>query len=136
MGNTRLPKHALNYKPRGRRDRGPPQERMVTRRCQNRSNDLIHGGRWWWLFYNINYFAQICLKNHWTSTLLFCWYFSSPGFCVLFHLLTGKLNLILRADVPSEILKIFSCFYSSWDGSSPPLFSTVCITTQSIRACT
>ena len=24
MDNTRLPKHALNYKPRGRRDRGPP----------------------------------------------------------------------------------------------------------------
>jgi len=25
--NTRLPKHALNYKPRGRRDRGRPRER-------------------------------------------------------------------------------------------------------------
>jgi len=24
MDNTRLPKHALNYKPRGRRDRGRP----------------------------------------------------------------------------------------------------------------
>jgi hypothetical protein len=29
--NTRLPKHALNYNPRGRRDRGRPR---------NRSNDL------------------------------------------------------------------------------------------------
>ena len=27
MDNTRLPKHALNYKPRGRRDRGRPMER-------------------------------------------------------------------------------------------------------------
>jgi hypothetical protein len=45
MGNTRLPKHALNYKPRGRRDRGRPQEKMSTRRCRNRSNDLIYGGR-------------------------------------------------------------------------------------------
>jgi len=27
MDNTRLPKHALNYKPRGRRDRGRPRER-------------------------------------------------------------------------------------------------------------
>src|SRR5215469_10119055 len=26
-GNTRLPKHALNYKPRGRRDRGRPRKR-------------------------------------------------------------------------------------------------------------
>ena len=26
MDNTRLPKHALNYKPRGRRDRGPPRK--------------------------------------------------------------------------------------------------------------
>jgi predicted ArsR family transcriptional regulator len=25
--NTRLPKHALNYKPRGRRDRGRPRKR-------------------------------------------------------------------------------------------------------------
>ena len=24
MDNTRLPKHALNYKPRWKRDRGPP----------------------------------------------------------------------------------------------------------------
>ena len=28
MDNTGLPKHALNYKPRGRRDRGPPRKRM------------------------------------------------------------------------------------------------------------
>ena len=27
MNNTRLPKHALNYKPRGRRDRGRPRKR-------------------------------------------------------------------------------------------------------------
>jgi len=27
MYNTRLPKHALNYKPRGRRDRGRPRKR-------------------------------------------------------------------------------------------------------------
>jgi len=45
MDNTRLPKHVLNYKPRGRRDRGRPQEKMATRRCRNRSNDLIYGGR-------------------------------------------------------------------------------------------
>jgi hypothetical protein len=27
MDNTRLPKHALNYKPRGKRDRGSPMKR-------------------------------------------------------------------------------------------------------------
>jgi len=27
MDNTRLPKHALTYKPRGRRDRGRPRKR-------------------------------------------------------------------------------------------------------------
>jgi len=27
MDNTRLPKYALNYKPRGRRDRGRPRKR-------------------------------------------------------------------------------------------------------------
>jgi len=27
MDNTRLPKHALNYKPRGRRDYGRPRKR-------------------------------------------------------------------------------------------------------------
>jgi hypothetical protein len=25
-----------------------PQEKMAMHRCQNGSNDLIHGGRWWW----------------------------------------------------------------------------------------
>ena len=45
MDNTRLPKYALNYKPRGRRDRRRPQETMAMRRCRSRSNDLIHGGR-------------------------------------------------------------------------------------------
>ena len=25
------------------------QETLATRRCRNRSNDLIHGERWWWL---------------------------------------------------------------------------------------
>ena len=43
MDNARLPKHALNYKPRGRKDRGRPRKRR-----RNRSNDLIHGGGWWW----------------------------------------------------------------------------------------
>ena len=28
MDNTKLPKHALNYKPRGRRDRGRPRKRL------------------------------------------------------------------------------------------------------------
>ena len=41
--NTRLPKHTLNYKPRGRS--WTPQETMATRRRRNGSNDLIHGGR-------------------------------------------------------------------------------------------
>jgi len=27
-----------------------PQETMAMRRCRNRSNDLIHGGSWWWIF--------------------------------------------------------------------------------------
>ena len=45
MDNTRLPKHALNYKPRGRRDRVPPQETMAMHRCLNWSNSLMHGGR-------------------------------------------------------------------------------------------
>ena len=30
MDNTRLPKHALNYKPRGRRDRERPRKRWQT----------------------------------------------------------------------------------------------------------
>ena len=46
--NTRLPKHALNYKPRGRRDRGRPRKRWQTCPCRNGSRDLMHGGRWWW----------------------------------------------------------------------------------------
>ena len=43
MDNTRLPKHALNCKPRRRRDRGRPRKRW---QCIDAgSNDLIHGGR-------------------------------------------------------------------------------------------
>jgi len=45
MDNTRLTKHALNYKRRGEKRSWTPQEKMATRRCRNRSNDLIHGGR-------------------------------------------------------------------------------------------
>ena len=45
MDNNRLPKHVLNYKPRGRRDRGHPRKQWQTRRCRNTSNDLMHGGR-------------------------------------------------------------------------------------------
>jgi hypothetical protein len=44
MDNNRLPKHALNYKPRGRRGRGDPR-REARRRCRNRSSDIMHGGR-------------------------------------------------------------------------------------------
>jgi hypothetical protein len=42
MDNTRLPKHALNYKPRPRS--WTPYEKMATGRCRDRSIDLIHGG--------------------------------------------------------------------------------------------
>ena len=45
MGNTRLPKHALNYKTSRKKRPWTPQETMAMRRCRNRSNDLIHGGR-------------------------------------------------------------------------------------------
>ena len=55
MDNTRLPKHALNYKPRGEMRSWTPQEKMATRRCRNSSNDLIHGGIWWWWFFNEKY---------------------------------------------------------------------------------
>jgi len=37
MDNTRLPKHALNYKPRGRRNGNASMPEQV--------QDLIHGGR-------------------------------------------------------------------------------------------
>ena len=42
--STRLPKYALTYKPRGRRDRGRPRKRWQRIDTGNRSNDLIHGG--------------------------------------------------------------------------------------------
>jgi len=32
-----------------------PQGTMAMRRCRNRSNDLIHGGRWGWLFQKQHY---------------------------------------------------------------------------------
>jgi len=40
MHSTRLPKHTLNYKPRGRRDRGRPRKRWQYVGCRNRSIDL------------------------------------------------------------------------------------------------
>jgi len=45
MDNTRLPKHALKYKTSRKKRPWTPQETMAMRRCRNRSNDLIHGGR-------------------------------------------------------------------------------------------
>ena len=38
MDNARLPKHALNYKPRGRRDRGRPRKR---RQCVDAGIDQM-----------------------------------------------------------------------------------------------
>ena len=58
MDNTRLPKHALNCKPRRRRDRGRPRKRW---QCIDAgSNDLIHGGRWWWWWWWWFFTAAIC----------------------------------------------------------------------------
>ena len=45
MDNTRLPKHALNYKPRGRRDRGRPRKRWQSVDSGTGQKKLIHGGR-------------------------------------------------------------------------------------------
>ena len=52
MDNNRLPKHALNYKPRGRRDRGRPRKGWQLS-MPEQSNDLIHGGRWWLFLYKL-----------------------------------------------------------------------------------
>jgi len=41
--STRLPKHKLQTQRKKRS--WTPQETMATRRCRNRSSDLIHGGR-------------------------------------------------------------------------------------------
>jgi hypothetical protein len=46
-----------------------PQEMTATRRCWNRSNDLIHGGRWWWLrlcFFPCQYQSTMPLHIHWS----------------------------------------------------------------------
>ena len=45
LDNTRLPKHVLNYKPRGRRDRGCPRKRWQRVDAGTGQRDLIHGGR-------------------------------------------------------------------------------------------
>jgi len=44
MDNTRLPKRPQLQTSRKKRS-WTPQETMAKRRCRNRSNDLIHGGR-------------------------------------------------------------------------------------------
>jgi hypothetical protein len=69
MDDTRLPKHALNYKPGS----WTPQGKMATRRCRNRSNDLIHGGRLLLLllFYNVTncfgmYLMYVRLSFHYS----------------------------------------------------------------------
>jgi len=45
MDNTRLPKHALNYKIRGRRDCGRPRKGWQRVGAGTGQVDLIHGGR-------------------------------------------------------------------------------------------
>ena len=45
MDNTRLPKHALNYKIRGRRDHGRPRKRWQRVGAGTGQVDLIHGER-------------------------------------------------------------------------------------------
>ena len=45
-----------------------PQETMAMRRCRNRSNDLIHGGRrrrwWWWWWWWWNVYIINCFRVH------------------------------------------------------------------------
>jgi len=56
----------------GKKGSRTPQETMATRRWRNRSNDLIHEGRWWWWWYVYNWAIVICTflpavfltKNH------------------------------------------------------------------------
>ena len=43
MDSTRLPKHALKYKPRGRRDRVRPRKRWQRIDAGTGQSDLIHG---------------------------------------------------------------------------------------------
>ena len=43
LDNIRLPKYTLNYKLRGRRDRGRPRKRWQRVDDPNRSSDLIDG---------------------------------------------------------------------------------------------
>ena len=43
--NPRLPKHALNYKPRRRRGHGRPRKRWQCVDARNSPNELIRGGR-------------------------------------------------------------------------------------------
>ena len=49
-----------------------PQETMATRRCRNRSNDLIHGGRrrrrwwWWWCVFGEGRWATSLPGGIWT----------------------------------------------------------------------
>jgi hypothetical protein len=45
MDNTRLPKHGPPLQTSRKKRSWTPQETMAMRRCRNRSNDLIHGGR-------------------------------------------------------------------------------------------
>ena len=51
-----------------------PQETMATRRCRNKSNDLIHGGRWWWWYTLCSYVWKL---NKWKH-LLFMTFLKSP----------------------------------------------------------
>jgi len=45
MDNTRLPKTRPQLQTARKKRSWTPQETMAMRRCRNRSNDLIHGGR-------------------------------------------------------------------------------------------
>jgi hypothetical protein len=40
-----------------------PQETMASRRCRNRSKDLVHGGRWWWCHITFPKRANFCYEN-------------------------------------------------------------------------
>jgi len=88
-----------------------PQETMPTRRCRNRSNDLIHGRRcrwWWWCFILLMHVPFLsCLLNLGSSlnSMCFCraWPISAgPTFrptlcqrCVV-RRVSGRFNFLRR----------------------------------------
>ena len=98
----------------GKKGSWTTQEKIATRRCRNRSNDLIHGSRWLWWW--------------WWLLLLLLLLYGLPISVLIQIIDVWKLR-------PVDSVLLHVCILSIWGWSSPIAQSNISATISRISSC-